>query len=140
MAANAGVKKNEVYKNLAALAAVGLDVRHYDLLAHVAAVTPGRNPFVQATLSLSSTLAGAARVDPRFAYDPTRVLFLIQTAREQVAAVGQTLPVDVANSLLTRLGINIATTDDETASGDHQYRAIDGTKQAERLRVSVRDE
>lgn len=104
-AADRAVGINEAYKNLAALAAVGLDVRHYDLLAQMAALMPGRNAFVREALHVNAALLAAVRVDPRFAFDPDRIKFLLTTVTDQVRDAGQTIRPEVVESLLVRLGV-----------------------------------
>src|SRR5687767_6279601 len=51
---------NAAYRDLAALAVVGLDNRHYTLLAQLAEVLVGDNTFVRACVSVHAALVGAA--------------------------------------------------------------------------------
>ena len=104
-AAGWGVGAHEAFKDLAALAAVGLDVRHYDLVAASAAGTGGANAFVRAVLRISAGLVAAAEVDPKFARDPDRTLLLVRTVWGQLAAAGAAPPVEAARALLARVGV-----------------------------------
>src|SRR4051794_9937138 len=50
LAEREGLGLNEAYRNLAALAAVGLDVRYYPLINQLAQATGGTSAFTQACL------------------------------------------------------------------------------------------
>ena len=63
-AAGWGVGVHEAFKNLAALAAVGLDIRYYDLVAASAAGSGGGNAFVRAVLRISAGLTSRRRRRP----------------------------------------------------------------------------
>ena len=104
-AAARAVGINEAYKNLATLAAVGLGVRHYDLLNQTAVLMPGRNAFVREALHVNAALLAAGRVAPQSASDPDRMTFLLSTVTDQVRPSGQTIRPEVVESLLVRLGI-----------------------------------
>jgi hypothetical protein len=120
------VSIHEAFKNLAALAAVGLDVRYYDLVAELAGRMSGLNPFVRATLQINDALLAAVRVDPSYAFDPTRTVFVIDTVRVRVAAAGGNLRVEVVRSLFTRLGIQTSdTAGGETASEQTKFHSTD---------------
>ena len=103
-AAARGVGTNEMYKNLAALAAVGLDARHYDVLNQMVVQMTGRNAFVRQALHVNAALLAAVRVAPQFAFDPDRIKFLLTTVTDQVRGAGQTIRPEVVDSLLVRLG------------------------------------
>jgi len=49
---------NLAFKNLAALAIIGLDHRHYDLIDQMADAMPGEHSFARACMQLSATLRG----------------------------------------------------------------------------------
>ena len=57
-----GLAEPAAYKHLASLALIGLDQRHYPLVAQMAAVFVGDNPFSRACVYLQAALAGAAVV------------------------------------------------------------------------------
>lgn len=132
------VSIHEAFKNLAALAAVGLDVRYYDLVAELAGRMSGLNPFVRAVLQINDALLAAVRVDPRYAFDPTRTLFVIDTVRGRVAAAGGSLRVEVERALRIRLGIQIPdTAGDETTSDETAFHSTDFGRQKEVARVRI---
>lgn len=113
---------NEAYKNLATLAAVGLGVRHYDLLNQTAVVMPRRSVFVRVALHVNAALLAAGRVAPQSASDPDRMTFLLSTVTDQVRPSGQTIRPEVVESLLARLG----------------HRAVPAQAPAVRCRVDTR--
>jgi hypothetical protein len=98
-AGSRGVGEHEAYKHLAALAVMGLDMRHYDLVAALAATQPGVNPFVRAVLRLSTALMAVLNVDGRYAHDPYRTRFLAATVHQELGGTGG-LPAELMRSLL----------------------------------------
>jgi hypothetical protein len=135
------VSIHEAFKNLAALAAVGLDVRYYDLVAELAARMSGLNPFVRATLQINDALLAAVRVDPSYAFDPTRTVFVIDTVRVRVAAAGGSLRIEVVRSLFTRLGIQTPdAAGGEVASDETPFHSTDFGRQQETVKVRIEEE
>jgi hypothetical protein len=81
-----GLALNEAYKDLAALAVVGLDGRFFALLNQMAAAMGGANAFVHACLHVHAALEGAARLrgTPIHA-EPERSLFVLGTVHDFLA-------------------------------------------------------
>ena len=130
---------NEAYKNLATLAAVGLDVRHYDLLNQMAVLMPGRNAFVREALHVNAALLAAVRVDPQFASDPDRTQFLLTTVMDQVRCAGQTIPPQVVESLLVRLGFRKPAASAKTSAfQQHVGATVDFEEPSERQKIPIR--
>jgi hypothetical protein len=135
------VSVHEAFKNLAALATVGLDVRYYDLVAELAGRMNGLNPFVRAVLQLNDALLAAVRVDPGYAFDPPRTAFVIDTVRVRVAAAGGSLRVEVVRELLTRLGIQThSEVGNEPASEESAFHTTNYGRQKEEAKVRISDE
>ena len=138
-AAARAVGINEAYKNLAALAAVGLDVRHYDLLTQMAALMTGRNAFVREALHVNAALLAAGRVDPRYAFDPDRTRFLITTVTDQVRGAGQAIRPEVVESLLVRLGfLKSPASAKASAFQQHGDATVDAEAQSEPQKIPIR--
>ncbi|MFM8270781.1 MAG: hypothetical protein ACKODX_00380, partial [Gemmata sp.] len=128
-------------KNLAALAAVGLDVRYYDLVAELAGRMSGLNPFVRAVLQINDALLAAVRVDPSYAFDPTRALFVIDTVRVRVVAAGGSMRVEVVRTLFARLGIQTPNTaGGETTADETTFHSTDFGRQQESVKVRIEGE
>lgn len=136
-AGSRGVGEHEAYKHLAALAVVGLDVRHYDLVAALAATQPGVNPFVRAVLRLSTALTAVLNVDRRYAFDPLRTRFLAATVHQELGATGG-LSDDLVRSLLAAVE-PIPVDGGQTAGGEPEFQSTahggDRGKQKERVPV-----
>ena len=110
-----GLRPNEVFKNLAALAVAGLDVRYFDLMSHMAGRMTGSNTFVRAALHIRTALLGAVRSEGRVRPDPERSLFVTRTVQEYVSNSGGTLPAGVVQELAVQLGLaGHAPPEDET--------------------------
>lgn len=138
IAGGRGVNINEAFKDLAALAAVGLDVGHYDLVSQLAGVMAGRNAFARAALRVRDALGGAIRVDPQFARDPNRTLFVIESVRGQVAEAGQALRPGVVEPLLARLGIPLPQPDDATEQPEPGFQSLPfGKPPAEKVPIRL---
>ena len=132
------VSIHETFKNLAALAAVELDLRYYDLVAELAGRLNGLNPFVRAVLQIRDALLAAAQVDPRYAVDPVRTLFVIDTIRGKVAVSGGSLSVEVEHSLLARVGIRAGgTVAGEATSEEPEFHSTDFGRQKEAPKVKI---
>lgn len=99
------LRPNEVFKNLAALAVAGLDVRYFDLMSHMAGRMTGSNAFVRAALHVNAAVLGAVRSEGRVRPDPERSVFVIGTVQEYVSNSGGTLPTEVVQGLLVQLGL-----------------------------------
>jgi hypothetical protein len=87
-----GLALNETYKNLAAMAVVGLDVRYFDLVAQMAAAMGGANAFVLACLQINATLNGAALAGQPYELEPDRSLFLLKLVKDFLEGSGRQLP------------------------------------------------
>ena len=74
--ADKGVRLNDAYKNLAALSIVGLDVRHYDLIARLAKVCGGVHAFTHACLAVHAALNGADLAGRKFKDEKERLAFV----------------------------------------------------------------
>lgn len=130
---------NEAYKNLATLAAVGLDVRHYDLLNQMAVLMPGRNALAREALHVNAALLAAVRVDLQFASDPDRIKFLLSTVMDQVRSAGQTIRPEVVDSLLVRLGFQKPAASAKTpAFHQHGYDSIDAEEERKSENIPIR--
>jgi hypothetical protein len=92
LADSKGLALNEAYKNLAALAAVGLDVRYYDLVNQMAVAMGGVNAFVHACLKVYAALSGAAIAGRPYTVEPERSLFILDVVKEAVVGNGRQLP------------------------------------------------
>lgn len=132
------VSIHEMFKNLAALAAVGLDLRYYELMAELAGRMSGLNPFVRAVLQIRDALLAAARVEPRYEYDPARTVFVIDTVRGKIALAGGSLNTEVVRSLYARLGMQAPGTDaGGTASEEPEFHSTDFGRQKEAPKVRI---
>ena len=136
-AAERGVGINEMYKNLAALAAVGLDARHYDVLNQMAVLMTGRNAFVREALHVNAALHAAVRVAPQFAFDPDRIKFLLSTVTDQVRGAGQTIRPEVVDSLLMRLGY-LEAPGQASAFQQHADSTVDAEEPTEPQKIPIR--
>lgn len=86
-----GLALNEAYKDLAALAVVGLDVRYFDLVNQVALALGGANAFVQACLNIHSALKGAALKGQTLTLEPERSQFILKVVQDFVEDTGRQL-------------------------------------------------
>jgi hypothetical protein len=126
-----GIGVNDAYKQLAALAVLGLDAGYYDLLARLAARLSGPNAFVQAAVHVHTALAAAARVDPAQAREPARVRFAIKTVLEQLPDVDERVLTEIAKPLLVRLEVQGSGSHTEVREEEPAESAAD----AEKVRV-----
>jgi len=98
------VSTNEMFKQLAALAAIGLDVRYYDLLAASASLVHGPNTFAKVTLRIHAALRAASQLDPKYTREPLRTKIVVHTVSIQVAEAEGTLPAELVHALLALVG------------------------------------
>ena len=84
------------FKHLAALSLVGLDQRHYPLVAQMAAAFIGDNPFPRACVYLQAALAGAATARGGLVVvdEPRRSQVLFDVVSGYLAARGGTVSTD----------------------------------------------
>ncbi len=83
---------HEAFKDLAALAIVGLDGRYFVFLNQMAAATGGVNAFVRACLHVHAALEGAARErGAPIQVDPERTRFILETVRDYLQSRGRQL-------------------------------------------------
>jgi hypothetical protein len=101
------VSINEAFKFLSALAVVGLDVRCYDLIAHIGALLTGPNKFVRAAHYVNSALLGAAQIRGSIQF-ADRIVLIVRIARDVVEQRGASLPEELVQQLCARLGISYA--------------------------------
>lgn len=133
-----GLRPNEVFKNLAALAVAGLDVRYFDLMSQMAARMTGANAFVRAALHIHTALLGAVRTEGRVRPEPERSLFVIGMVRDYVSNTGGTLPTEVVQVLLVQLGLaGNAPPSDRTESEDAGFRSTEFGREKEVLKVPI---
>jgi hypothetical protein len=107
-ATDRGLAVTEAYRDLAALAVVGLDARYHQLLARMAVGMGGRNAFARAAVHVHTSFLGAMRVGADLLAEPARTIFLIDTVRAFVTSRGQLLPPEVTDLLLSRIGVQPA--------------------------------
>jgi hypothetical protein len=86
-----GVPLNELYKDLAALAIVGLDVRYFALLNQLAQAAGGANAFTHACLRVHAALSGAALAGQPLLSEPGRSLFVLRVVSAFLAGKGLTV-------------------------------------------------
>jgi hypothetical protein len=103
-----GFGTREAFKRLAALAAVGMDVRYHDLVSLLAGRLSGRNSFVQAALQVHTALISAASVDRLYACDPHRAAFVIEAVCRAIGEVNSSARAQVVDPLRVRLGLAAA--------------------------------
>lgn len=127
--------EHEAYKNLAALAVVGLDVRHYELVAALAATQPGVNPFVRAVMRLSTAMTAVLNVDHRCAWDPIRTRFMAATVNQELRASGG-LSEELLRSLLASVG-PIAINEDQTSGEEPGFQSFAADDFREKQRVPI---
>lgn len=89
-AKNHGVARNEACRHLIAAALVGLDARHYPVVREMAAGAMA-GAFIQACLHVHAALLAAARLEGKPLVEPRRSQFIVDTARDALAAKGLNL-------------------------------------------------
>jgi hypothetical protein len=90
-----GLALGEAYKDLAALAIIGLDCRYFPLLNQMAKVMGGTNAVVHACLHVHAALRAAARVHGcKDLSEPLRTQFILETAAEVLALKEQSVQMD----------------------------------------------
>jgi len=88
-----GMSRNEACRHLIALALVGLDARHYAVVREMAAGAMA-GAFLQACLHLHAALLAAARLEGEPLVEPRRARFVVDTARDALAAKNLGLTAD----------------------------------------------
>jgi hypothetical protein len=86
-----GLALNEAYKDLAALAIIGLDVRYFGLVSQMALAMGGTNSFVHGCLQLHSALRGAAIAGRPLSSEPARSRFVLEVVSDCLADKGLTV-------------------------------------------------
>lgn len=112
---------NETYKDLAALAVVGLDARYLDSIDQFAGCLAGPHAFVRAVLDLHSALTAVAAVDVNCRREPERTNRFISTLNERLTSLGQVYREEIFHALLVSLGLR--GDDDETQESECKTEA-----------------
>jgi hypothetical protein len=95
-ASDRSLSVHEAFRDLAAVAVVGLDVRYFDLIAQMADGAGARNTFVRAVLRIYAELLGAERITGQFVWaEGDRARFVAQTVKNSVEARGGQVPLTV---------------------------------------------
>jgi hypothetical protein len=136
-ASSRGIGINDAYKQLAALAVVGLDVGFYDLLAHLAARLTGQNAFVRAVAHVQAALTAAVRVDPLYAREPERMRFVIKTVLDQVPGADERALNEIARPLLVRLGVEGGGSTADVQAEEEEFKQT--VREREKVRVVRED-
>jgi hypothetical protein len=134
------VGEAECYKQLAALAMLGFDVRYYDLVAAMGANQTPSKTFVRNVFLLHTTLQTAIRINSQYVQEPFRTEFLIKSVDDQLKQNGTGLALEVAQVLLQAIGripISWYETQQESAS---TFQSTPSQEDQPKLRVKQRAE
>jgi hypothetical protein len=111
-------------------------VRYHDLVALLAARRSGRNSFVQAALQVRTALVSAASVDRRYACDPNRAAFAIESVCSAIEGLDSSLRARVVDPLHVQLGLAAAPNADAIGIEEEELSTEEPVREKIRIRLS----